>query len=117
MMLLRRALFWDIAEYPIYLLATVHCGPNGGFGFSQFVDALVTSADVAYFEIDPLKKPDMGFMLRALKSQATLAEEVGPRIYRKLLAANLPLSNPLDAHRAGGIGDLIEASSPSSGQY
>jgi uncharacterized protein YbaP (TraB family) len=111
MIRLPRALFWDIAEHPIYLLATVHAGPAGGFLFPRFADMLIGTTDVAYFEIDPFAPRDMSFMLRPPGSPSILAQDLGPDIYRRLQDENMPLKNPLDQHQAGGIGLLIQATS------
>lgn len=108
---LRRALCWSIVERPITLLATIHTGPFGGYRFPPMADAFIHGADIAYFEIDPLEKWDIGFMFRPTNSATTLLQEVGPAIYRRL-EQELALNRPLANCAAGGIGDLIELSTP-----
>lgn len=106
-MKLAKAPLWDIAEHPIYILGTVHAGPFGGFRFPHFADGIIGTQDVGYFELDPFAHRDMSSMLRAPSSPSTLSGELGGALYRRLQEEEHQFANPLDAHVAGAIAEIL----------
>ena len=80
---IRHPFLWYLAESQVWFLGTIHQGPPGGFRFPEHALTMIDSVESYCFELDPLVKPNLGFLQR---SAGSLVDDLGPETFAALQA-------------------------------